>query len=94
MAFPVKQVRALEELLRITEEEEEKIPSEKRTDIAKQLGLPPSSLNTIIVKKKNIREHAIICGLGACDAWCAVWKKCVVSWEVKLHGGGARWWWL
>jgi hypothetical protein len=60
-----------------------KNPSEKRTDIAKQLGLPPSTLNTIIVKKK-IREHAYVCGLGARDVWCAVWKKCVVSWEVEV----------
>jgi hypothetical protein len=65
MAFPVKQVRASEELLHILEEVQ-KNPSEKRTDIAKQLGLPLSTLNTIIVKKK-IREHAYICRLGALD---------------------------
>jgi hypothetical protein len=35
----------------------EKNPSEKRTDVAKQLSLPPSTLNTSITKKK-IREHA------------------------------------
>jgi antitoxin component of RelBE/YafQ-DinJ toxin-antitoxin module len=56
MAFPVKEVRALEKLLRITEEVE-KNPSEKKTDVAKQLGLPPSTLNTITVKKA-IRDHA------------------------------------
>jgi hypothetical protein len=38
-------------------EEMEIYPSEKRTDAAKQLDLPPSTLNTIIAKKK-IREHA------------------------------------
>jgi hypothetical protein len=36
----------------------QKTPSEKRTDIAKQLGLPPSTLNKIIGKKKKIREHS------------------------------------
>jgi hypothetical protein len=30
----------------------QKSPSEKRTDVAKQLGLPPSILNTIIAKEK------------------------------------------
>jgi hypothetical protein len=55
MAFPVKQVWTLEERLCIIEEVE-KTPSEKRIDIAKRLGLPPSTLNTIIVKKKEIRE--------------------------------------
>jgi hypothetical protein len=70
MAFPVKQVRALEEPLCIIEEVE-KNPSEKRTDIAKQPGLPPLTLNTIIVKKK-IRENAYVCGLGARNVWCAV----------------------
>jgi hypothetical protein len=57
-------------LLRIIEEVE-KNPSEKRTDVAKQLGMPPSTLNTIIAKKK-MREHAYICGPGACNMWCAV----------------------
>jgi hypothetical protein len=58
--------------------------SEKRIDIAKQLGLPPSTLNTITVKKK-IRDHACVCGPGACDVWCGcVWKKHVVSWEVEV----------
>jgi hypothetical protein len=37
----------------------QKNPSEKRTDVAKQLGLPPSTLNTIIVKEK-IREHTYV----------------------------------
>jgi hypothetical protein len=39
MAFPVKQVRTLEEQLRIIEEVE-KNPSEKKIDVAKQLSLP------------------------------------------------------
>jgi transposase-like protein len=62
MAFPVKQVWTSEERLRITEEVE-KNPSEKRTDVAKRLGLPPSTLNKIIAKGK-IREHAL--GSGSC----------------------------
>jgi hypothetical protein len=37
----------------------EKNPSEKRIDVAKQLGLPPSTLNAIIAKKK-IREHSYV----------------------------------
>jgi hypothetical protein len=70
MAFPVKQVWALEKLLHIIEEVE-KNPSEKRTDVAKQLGLPPPTLNTIIMKNK-IREHAYVCGPGARNAWYGV----------------------
>jgi hypothetical protein len=58
MAFPVKQVRTLEERLHIIEEVETN-PSEKRIYVANQLGLPPSTLNTIIAKKK-IREHAYV----------------------------------
>jgi hypothetical protein len=65
----MKQVRTLEGLCII--EEVEKNPSEKRIDVAKRLGLPPSMLNMIIAKKK-IREYAYVCGPGACDMWCAV----------------------
>jgi DNA-binding Lrp family transcriptional regulator len=43
MVFPVKQVQTFEERLRIIEEVE-KNPSKKRTDIAKRLGLPPSTI--------------------------------------------------
>jgi hypothetical protein len=43
----------------------EKNPSEKRIDIAKRLGLPPSSLYMIIPKKKEIRELADKCGTSA-----------------------------
>jgi hypothetical protein len=64
MAFPVKQVRTLEEWLHVIEEVE-KNPSEKRIDVAKQLGLPPSTLNTIIAKKKEIREQADKYGTSA-----------------------------
>jgi hypothetical protein len=59
-------------------------PSEKRTDVAKQLGLPPSTLNTIIAKKK-IREHSYMSvdqELTMCGVLCV--KKCVVSWEVEV----------
>jgi hypothetical protein len=55
-------------------EEGEKNPSEKRTDRAKELGLPPSTPSTIIVKKK-IREYAYVCGLLARNMWCAVWEE-------------------
>jgi hypothetical protein len=64
MAFPAKQVRTFEERLRIIEEVQ-KHQSEKRTDVAKLLGLLPSTLNTIIVKKKEIREQADKCGTSA-----------------------------
>jgi hypothetical protein len=53
MVFPVKQSQALEELLCIIEDVV-KNPSEKRTDVAKQLGLPPSTLNTTIVKIRDL----------------------------------------
>jgi hypothetical protein len=62
-------------------------PSEKRIDVAKQIGLPPSTLNTIIAKKKKIREHAYVSvdqELATCGVVCCVWKKCVVSWEVEV----------
>jgi hypothetical protein len=58
MAFPLKQVRTLKERLRISEEVG-KNPSQKRTDVAKQLGLPPSTLNMIIANEK-IREHSYV----------------------------------
>jgi hypothetical protein len=61
MAFPVKRVRTLEERLRIIGEVE-KNPSEKRIDVAKRLGLPPSTLNSIIAKKRDIIEQAYKCG--------------------------------
>jgi hypothetical protein len=64
MAFPVQQVRTLEERLSIIEEVE-KHPSEKRTDVPKRLGLPPSTLNTIFAKKKEIRDQADKCGTSA-----------------------------
>jgi hypothetical protein len=51
----------IEERLRIIEEVE-KIPREKTIDVAKRLGLPPSPQNSIIAKKREIREHAFKCG--------------------------------
>jgi hypothetical protein len=71
MAFPVKQVRTLEERLHIIEKVE-KNSSEKRIDVARQLGLPPSMLHTIIEKKK-IREHAYVSvdqELAMCGVLC------------------------
>jgi hypothetical protein len=40
----------------------EKNPPEKRADVAKRLGLPPSTPNSTIAKKKEIREQANKCG--------------------------------
>lgn len=57
----IKKIHTLEERLRIIEEVD-KNPSEKRVAIAKRLGLPPSTLNSIISKKKQIREQADKCG--------------------------------
>jgi hypothetical protein len=56
MGFPLKQVRTLQERLRISEEVQ-KNPLEKRPTLAKRLCLPPSTLNTIIAKEK-IRKHS------------------------------------
>jgi hypothetical protein len=64
MAFPVKQFQTLEERLRIIDEVE-KIPLEKRIYVAKLLGLPPSTKNSIIAKKGEIREQADKCGTSA-----------------------------
>jgi hypothetical protein len=93
MAFPVKQVRTSEERLRIIEEVE-KTPSEKRTDVAKQLGLPPLTLNTIIAKKKEIREHAYVtvdqelamCGVLCVEEMCGELGS--VSCVEEVQGGG------
>jgi hypothetical protein len=49
MSQPKKQVRTLHERLKIVEEVE-KNPGEKRVDIAKRLGLAPSTLNSIFAK--------------------------------------------
>jgi AcrR family transcriptional regulator len=61
MSQPKKQVRTLHERLKIVEEVE-KNPGEKRVDIAKRLGLAPSTLNSIFAKKDEIREQAEKCG--------------------------------
>jgi diacylglycerol kinase family enzyme len=39
----------------------EKNPGEKRIDIAKRLGLAPSTLNSIFAKKDKIREQIEKC---------------------------------
>jgi hypothetical protein len=43
----------------------EKPPSEKRTDMEKQLGMPPLTLHSIIAKNREIREQAEKCGRSA-----------------------------
>jgi hypothetical protein len=59
-----KLVRTLHDRLKIIEEVE-KNPGEKRVDIAKRLGLPASTLNTIFAKKNKICEQIQKCG-NAC----------------------------
>jgi hypothetical protein len=56
-----KRVRTLYDRLKVIEEIE-KNPGEKRVNIAKQLWLPASTLNTIIAKKSEIREQIRKCG--------------------------------
>jgi hypothetical protein len=53
MLRPTKQVRTFHERLKIIEEVE-KNPTEKWIDIAERLGLAPSMLNSIVVKKREI----------------------------------------
>jgi hypothetical protein len=94
MAFPLKQVRTLEERLHISEEVQ-KNPSEKRTDVGKQLGLPPSTLNTIIAKKK-IRRHTYVsvdqelatCGVLCVEEMCGELGSGSCVQEVQGGGGG------
>jgi hypothetical protein len=93
MAFPVKQVRTLEEQLRITEEVEK--THQGREDVAKRLGQPPSTLNMIIAKKK-IREHAYVsvaqelvtCGVLCVEETCGELGSGSCVEEVQGGGGG------
>jgi predicted transcriptional regulator len=64
MAVSKKHVRTLHDRLKIIQEVE-KNPGEKHVDIAKRLGLPASTLNSIIAKKNKIREQIQKCG-NAC----------------------------
>jgi predicted transcriptional regulator len=61
LAMAQKFVRTLHDWEKIIQEIE-KNPGEKRVDIAKRLGLPASTLNTIFTKKNNIREQIQKCG--------------------------------
>jgi transposase len=54
-------VRTLHEQLKIVEQVERN-PGEKCVDIAKHLGLAPSTLNSIFTKKDEIREQTEKCG--------------------------------
>jgi hypothetical protein len=73
----------------------QKNQTEKRTDIAKQLGLPPSTLNTIIVKEK-IREHSYMsvdqeltmCGVLCVEKMCGELERGSCMEEVQGDGGG------
>jgi hypothetical protein len=64
MAMVQKLMRTLHDRLKIIEETE-KNPGEKRVDIAKRLGLPASTLNTIFAKKNDIRKQIQKCA-NAC----------------------------
>jgi hypothetical protein len=57
-------VRTLHDRLKIIQEVE-KNPGEKRVDIAKRLGLPVSTLNSIFGKKNEIHEQIQKC-VNAC----------------------------
>jgi hypothetical protein len=61
MLQPKKQVRTLHEQLKIVQEVE-KNPGEKRVNIAKRLGLAPSTLNSIFTKRDEIQEQTEKCG--------------------------------
>jgi hypothetical protein len=56
LAMAQKLVRALHDRLKIIEQID-KNHGEKRVDIAKRLGLPASTLNTIFAKKNDIHEQ-------------------------------------
>jgi hypothetical protein len=56
MSLPKKRVRTLHDQLKIIQKVE-KNPGEKRVDIAKRLGLPASTSNSIFAKKNEIREQ-------------------------------------
>jgi predicted transcriptional regulator len=64
MALPKMHVRTLQDRLKIIQEVE-KNPGEKRVDIAKRLGLPASTLNSIFAKKNEVCEQIQKCG-NAC----------------------------
>jgi hypothetical protein len=64
MGLRKKRVRTLHDRLK-TIHEVERNPGEKRVDIAKQLRLPASTLNSVFAKKNNIREQIQKCG-NAC----------------------------
>jgi predicted transcriptional regulator len=57
-------VRTLHDRLKIIQEVE-KNPGENCVDIAKRLGLPASTLNSIFAKKNEIHEQIQKCG-NAC----------------------------
>jgi hypothetical protein len=64
MVLRKMRIRSLHGRLKLIHEVE-KNPGEKRVDIAKRLGLPASTLNSIFAKKDNIREKVQKCG-NAC----------------------------
>ena len=61
---PTKKVRTLEERATIVKEVESN-PTETRISIAKRLGLPVSTLNSIVKARHDIRENIAKCGVSA-----------------------------
>jgi hypothetical protein len=88
MSQPKKQVRTLHERLKIVEEVE-KNPGEKCVDIAKRLGLAPSTLNSIFAKKDKIREQTEKCG-NASKKMKIVGSRHSPSWKVYSSCGTGR----
>jgi hypothetical protein len=64
----------------------EKNPSENRTDVAKQLGLPPSTLNTIIGKKNTVHIESLLFNLK----WKGATKQMKINDFLKKN---AKWTW-
>jgi hypothetical protein len=88
MTFPVKQVRTLEE-------EVEKNRSEKRIDVVKRLGLPPSTVNTIIMKKRRSESaHTCLWTRSLRHVVCCVEEMCGElgsgSCVEEVQGGGGE----
>jgi hypothetical protein len=89
LAMAQKHVKTLYNRLKIIEEIE-KNPGEKRVKIAKKLGLPASTLNTIFGKKNEIREQIQKCGNVqgeklARSRHVLNWKRCS-SPGISRHG--------
>jgi hypothetical protein len=76
-------MRTLHDRLKIIEKIE-KNPGEKHVDIAKWLGFPASTLNTIFAKKNDIREQIQKCG-NACKKRKMQGVYICWNWNGALH---------